>query len=119
MNQTLCSSISESDRDSLLSVGYSEAELQRIEPYFARMDGATPRAYLARVFYWGKRRRADLNHVIAAVEKSWQLVWKNGTPGRLGDPDDVAPGGVGMANIAGFLSIYPRIGLPIPKFPFN
>lgn len=110
--------ICKSDQGELLKVGYDEIDLRAIEPYFSRMDGATARAYLAQVFYWGRRKRTSLIKIIIAVEESWEKVWRHGTPDRLGDPDDVAAGGIGMANISAFLAIYPRIGLPVPKFPF-
>ena len=106
--------VCQEQKNELRQLGYSDAELERISPILGSIV-LTGRIYLVHVFAAAKRGKRPFGLVMEKVQSAWDTVWSQGTSDRLGDPDDVAPLGVGMRNTCAFFQLYKDIGLPTPK----
>jgi len=105
------------DREELLRVGYTELELEKLSA-FAHPFCKTGRLYLARIFVRGKLYKKPFSLTLKVCSALFALVWKHGSPDRIGDPDDVAPPNVGIMNTCAFYNAYKLLGMPSPKFLF-
>src|SRR3989344_1677222 len=78
------------DRGILIKLGLRPEELAKIDQIEAPLC-QTARILLARIFkraLVGKDKKL-FAEILSACGQEWQEVWSRGTPGRLGDPDDV------------------------------
>ncbi len=112
-NSVICSD----DLEELRRVGLTESELAELLLFMTPLCG-TARIYLARIFLRALFRKKSFAEIMLVCQSLWKEDWQHGTPDRLGDPDDVAPGGVGMRNTCAFYDAYRQLGFPLPKFLF-
>jgi hypothetical protein len=100
----------------MLRVGYSTDHLHQIEN-FLQPFCLTARLYLARIFVRGRISKKSFEEIRSALNLVKDEVWKNGTPDRIGDPDDTA-GNKGWVNVNGYVRAYHMLDMKLPKFLF-
>lgn len=107
--------INEEDVEVLRRLKCSDQQLRKLKKLVRKLDGRTARDYTARVFINCLKQKVPFSKIRRAVRKQWKNVWSKGTPGRLGDPDDVSPTGAGLRNTAAYFQVYFELGLSRPK----
>lgn len=108
------------DREELEEKNFTPEEIGRIEAFITPFC-ATARLYLVRVFVRCRLRKKTFQESLDLCTQMWEETWSKGTPGRLGDTDDTAEGGIGINNTSAFYWIYHQVGLKEqlrPKFLF-
>ncbi len=102
--------------ESLKQAGYQPAELDQIGPLFALL-GVNARTYWQRLFLSARGAKVPipLESLLLMIQQAWESSFQNGTPGRLGDPDDPAAPNVGMMNTAALYQLYADAGLSSPR----
>lgn len=113
----------ESYREDLKRLGYQADEIKQIEKFLALMCEPA-HGYVINIFVRCRREKA-FSMIMLACRFAWSAVWKNGTPDRLGDVDDVTSIGEpdsrhpvaswGAKNWKAFTGVYEALGLGCPK----
>ena len=101
----------------LMSVGYSETQLQILEIFF-RFFSDTAIIYLTKILVNRLVRGLPFEKVFVALLEEYSHNWSRGTAGRIGDPDDVAvgPNGTyGIRNAEGFFNVYHKLKIKTPQ----
>lgn len=82
----------------------------------------TARLYATRFVITALRRKKCFEETLRSLLVAWDETWREGTPGRLGDPDDTGTDAYGRTwgwqNVLAMHSCYTRLGLHPPKFLF-
>ena len=94
-------------RSDLEHVGYSERQIKLIDD-FLTMLCQPAHGYVVNIFVSGRNK--SFAKIMLARQVAWHTVWKYGTPGRLGDADDVA-----YPNWKAITGIYEALGMSCPK----
>ena len=98
----------------LSEAGYTGEDLSKIGPIVALL-GTNAITYWRRLFISTKAHKIPIETLLQKIKQAWEAAFQYGTPGRLGDPDDVAPPDVGMRNACALIKLYADLGLPPPK----
>ena len=113
------------DREELAELGLISTELDQFEQDAERFC-QTAQLYLVRFVARALRRGKSFRQIMSVCGAVWRETWSQGTPGRLGDPDDITtlcPADKpaltwGMQNALAFYRAYELIGLDSPKVLF-
>jgi len=93
-------------RSDLDHAGYSEPQIKLIDDFLTLLCEPA-HGYVVNIFV--RCRNKAFEEIMLACRVAWYLVWKYGTPERLGDVDDVAK------NWMAFTGIYEALGMGCPK----
>ena len=114
------------DLENLKKYGCDKIEIRCLER-FAKPFHRTGRLYLARIFIRARIAKKDFWKVIVVCGDLYDEVWSKGTPGKIGDPDDVAvfePLGESLSriksthgwwNVCAYYQAYKNLGFPLPN----
>ncbi len=102
--------ISEEDYQDLVKLKLNQFQIHQLE-LFLEPFYEVGRYYVLRVVKRAVLAGKLFDEIMHQLCTMWLERWKNGTPDRIGDPEDTAPPGIGAANTGGFVLVNTRLGL--------
>jgi hypothetical protein len=103
--------LSEQTYSDLVGLKLKPGEIGRFENFLEPFSDVG-RKYICRLMLGCLRAKKPFDQIILKLEDTWRERWSKGTPGRIGDPDDITPPGVGAMNVGGIVLVYKSLQVP-------